>query len=64
MSLSIKEYRESVDMTQEALAVALAISRRTVANWEASGKTLENIHPFFRSELEKIKRMRERKEAK
>lgn len=42
---SIKQLREAADMSQEYLARQLAVSRATVANWEAgiNEPTAKNI---------------------
>ena len=39
----IKQYREQKDMTQEALADRLSVTRQAVSNWEC-GNDIETLH--------------------
>ena len=43
----IKQYREQKDMTQEALADRLSVTRQAVSNWEC-GKTQPDIETLHR----------------
>ena len=43
----IKQYREQRDMTQEALAERLSVTRQAVSNWEC-GKTQPDIETLHR----------------
>lgn len=62
--MTLQQYREALGMSQEKMAEALVISRRTIINWEKAEMTLEKIHPFFQAELMKIKRHHDKREGR
>lgn len=46
ISSQIKKYRHAVDMSQEALAESVYVTRQTVSNWE-NGKSYPDIHSLL-----------------